>query len=558
MSLKKTAVLTAAILALMPAFSQGADSNQKTELETEKKTHYSYRISDITFKTRGRTKPEALERNLSLLPKEHVFKSEKAFIKYLDEVKQQIINKRMFSSVEYDFTTQEKEGVAEATVVYNTKDTHNILLLPKPSFDSNSGIEVKFKLKDNNFLGLMNDFNVDFNGQLGNEDYPDDYSKVTVGINFSYDYPFTFKNTKDEWSNSLSIDWEIGQEKPDFSISSGLTIGIPLWADHELDLTFEQSLTRDADYIEYDDELYFTEFAKLALPFVIGHIDNTTEITYTPSVSFSYDWDADGLNKENTDMIRTPVVSLEQNFAFSKIDWNHENNFKNGYYFSATQGFAVNFYDKKFSEQFMPSFKCEAKYFLGFKWIGFEADVNFYTGLNTTKKIGPWIRGARDNQKFKIRFGEPDVDSHNLALETHSALVFNFNMPVHIITTHWLDWSYAIFGAYDTKPKAVKVLAAVPHLLMKYMDFEMQWSPFFDVGLLENRLTHNTFFYKEGIYTCGLEVLIYPSKWRSFVVRGSIGLDVSDKILDGKKGFDSSWRKPSSPFEIYFGLGTHF
>ena len=92
---------------------------------------------------------------------------------------------------------------------------------------------------------------------------------------------------------------------------------------------------------------------------------------------------------------------------------------------------------------------------------------------------------------------------------------------------------------------------------MKYMDFEMQWAPFFDAGLLENRLTNNTFFYKEGIYTCGLEVLIYPSKWKSFVVRGSIGLDVSDKILDGKKGFDSSWRKPTSPFEIYFGLGTH-
>ena len=85
----------------------------------------------------------------------------------------------------------------------------------------------------------------------------------------------------------------------------------------------------------------------------------------------------------------------------------------------------------------------------------------------------------------------------------------------------------------------------------------MQWAPFVDAALIENRSTGNVFFYKEGIYTCGLEVLVYPAKWKSFVVRGSIGIDVSRKVLNGHKGFDSTWRSPSKNYEIYFGLGTH-
>lgn len=71
-----------------------------------------------------------------------------------------------------------------------------MLIFPKPSLDTNSGIEIKLKLKDNNFLGLMNDLNVDLNLNFGDDDEPDNYSKVTTGFAFSYDYPLILESPK--------------------------------------------------------------------------------------------------------------------------------------------------------------------------------------------------------------------------------------------------------------------------------------------------------------------------------------------------------------------------
>ncbi len=97
----------------------------------------------------------------------------------------------------------------------------------------------------------------------------------------------------------------------------------------------------------------------------------------------------------------------------------------------------------------------------------------------------------------------------------------------------------------------------MPRKIFRYIDFELQLSPFVDAALIKNRGTGSNLNYKEGIYTGGLEVLVYPEKWKSFVIRGSIGLDISKEILDGHLGFDSSWRGGKA-WEAFIGLGLQF
>ena len=55
-------------------------------------------------------------------------------------------------------------------------------------------------------------------------------------------------------------------------------------------------------------------------------------------------------------------------------------------------------------------------------------------------------------------------------------------------------------------------------------------------------------------------MLVYPAKWRSLVVRGSVGIDAGRKIVDKvvDKLFDSSWRKNCSAVEIYIGIGLQY
>ncbi|MDD7268450.1 MAG: hypothetical protein PUH13_01420, partial [Treponema sp.] len=59
-----------------------------------------------------------------------------------------------------------------------------------------------------------------------------------------------------------------------------------------------------------------------------------------------------------------------------------------------------------------------------------------------------------------------------------------------------------------------------------------------------------------GLYAGGIEVLVYPLKWSSFTVRGSVGLDLGRYIFADKLNLD--WRQNCSKYEISFGIGLHY
>ena len=56
---------------------------------------------------------------------------------------------------------------------------------------------------------------------------------------------------------------------------------------------------------------------------------------------------------------------------------------------------------------------------------------------------------------------------------------------------------------------------------------------------------------KEGFYTAGGEIILYPNKMRSIQVRGSIGIDISSRI------FKQEWRTKRGP-EIEVGIGLFY
>ena len=95
---------------------------------------------------------------------------------------------------------------------------------------------------------------------------------------------------------------------------------------------------------------------------------------------------------------------------------------------------------------------------------------------------------------------------------------------------------------------------------MRYFDFEMHISPFFDFALSDNLITGKTFAIKDGWYAAGLEVLVYPAKWRSLVVRASAGIDAGRKIIKKavSKLIDDTWRKQVSALEISIGIGLFY
>ncbi len=102
-----------------------------------------------------------------------------------------------------------------------------------------------------------------------------------------------------------------------------------------------------------------------------------------------------------------------------------------------------------------------------------------------------------------------------------------------------------------------KKIFKVPHKLFSVLNFELQASPFIDIALTRNRVANTIFKLQDGFYSGGIEVLIYPLKWKSFVVRTSLGFDLGKFFFEDK--LNISWRDVSvSPYEIYFGLGLNY
>ena len=227
----------------------------------------------------------------------------------------------------------------------------------------------------------------------------------------------------------------------------------------------------------------------------------------------------------------------------------------NGFAFNTSEYIGWNFRAESINEKVTPYLEVKAQMFKSFKYVGFATNIYLFAGLNKNTKIGSSLRGAADYQKFNT--SEP-IDANNYALETPGVLVINFDIPVHIITTNWLKWGKAMFGSYaDLSPKMQKVFK-LPHKLFSVLDFELQLSPFVDIGFIQNRATNHFFYYKEGIYTTGIEMLVYPVKWRNYVVRASIGIDAGKKWLDDALGLESNYRTSAKNWEAYFGLGTQF
>jgi len=503
-------------------------------------TAEQFRIASSYYISSGITKSSALQRTMPLDTK-RTFNSEEELTKYLDDIVQQLMNLRLLENISYHYEYLEAEGnCIPVSVTIMVSDSKHFVALPNFSYDSNSGVELKLKIKDTNFLGNLNTLNFDFNGELVQESEKE-APQLALGINFDYELPFTLFNLANAWSNDFSFSWILGKDYPEFNYTTGLSFEVPL-GQHGLDFSFKQSIKRDEDYLTYGDDLYAVENASISLPLTIGRIKDTTKVVYTPSINFIYNWDSDGINPLNEDL-SSPILNVAQGLATSRVNW--KGNFRDGFFLSGSQSFGWNFQ----TEQFVPGISSTIDFYKAFKYAGICSQFYAFGLLGSSNSIGTYLRGIRDNQTF--------ADGSYYALKVPAALVFSLDLPVHIITTHWMDWGYAMFGSYDTFPKVSKVLFWIPHKLFKYLDFEMQLSPFIDMALTRNRNNNTTFSYKDGFYAAGMEVLVYPSKWPSFVVRGSVGFDVGRKFLANY--LNMSWRDASIPkYEIYFGLGLNY
>ncbi len=507
-----------------------------------------YQIRNVNYDISGITRPYALKRAVEI-DKKTVFESYEELSAYVDNLRQLFNNQRNLASsivnVKYDSFADE-EGITGITLNIITIDSKHFLFVPYPKYNSNDGFILKLKAKDTNFLGTMETLNFDLNFSVEPQDDTSDEYDTKFGINLQYDYPFKIWRLDSKWKNNFSISYTIGETKPEFSYKTGFVFELP-FDNISLKLDLTQGIARNFDYTEYDDELYFTEGAKLSMPYKAGKIENFDDVRFSPYISYDWYWDKNGISSSNGDL-SSPVLRVGYTVDTGRINWTE--NFRNGVTMNMDQHVGYNYQN----ENYLASVSGNLALYKAFKYAGiYSRFIGFYN-FNSTTSIGSYLRGIRDDQHYSQKAWEKAgyTGEAPKALNTSAAIVGNIDIPIHIVTTDWLAFDAFLFGESSWLTNHLR--------WMRYFDFELQIAPFVDFAFCNNEVTGKTFAIKDGFYSGGLEVLVYPAKWRSLVVRASCGIDAGRKIVKKvvSKLIDDSWRREVSAIELSIGIGLHY
>lgn len=484
--------------------------------ESYKIVDAEYDIKGAGFKFMGKTREYPLKRKFGL-DKKTIFESREALEHYLANYKLSLESSRYFDQVKVDYEAKPSvsEGLYDVVLLIDIQDSHHLLVMPYPKYSSNSGLTLKLKAKDTNFFGSLNTMNTELNLKAKKDEFKS-------GFSFSFDAPFSVGPFDATFVNDYSVDYVLadGQSGIEWDTETGISLSHS-FGRVGISFGIYQYTYRDIDYKEYGDEIYFKENVSFGLPITLATLSNFTNITYSPSVSYNWNWDFDGIDKANDDL-SGPTISFSHSISNGKVTWN--DNFRKGYDLSLSNTFEYNFQRHDWN----PNIQFDAEFFWNYKandqeiWNRFgicskllafhyfDMPGNKY---KYGKGIGDYLRGILDDGFF----GNDKPSS-----TASSGIVFNLDLPHHVFT--------ALF------PKEI-------------LSFDFQFSPFFDMALVYNRRTGKVFAWEDGYYCAGFEFLIYPLKWSSVTVRASLGVDLKSNL------FVEGLMKNK---EIFIGLGLQY
>ena len=504
-----------------------------------------YKINNVTYDIRGCghwifgcTQEYALATQVPV-DKKTTFENEEAFNLYLEDLQKQLVNLRTFETIEVTYeiesniTPYAQEAINLVNVIITVKDSFHHFAIPGPKYNSNTGLTFKLKIKDTNFLGSLNTLSSDIYFLIPTDE--SDGNKTEFGFNCNVDYPFKAGIFNAIWLNDLGISYTIGDDMPEWNIRTGLRLIYPM---EKTSLIFEtnQRFVNNFEYKDFGDNLYFVNDLKFYAPLTIANLNYFGKLNYTPYSIVSVNWDHDYISEENS-ALSSPVMTLGHKISFGRTDWNQ--NIRTGLSLSLDNFYTYNFQRQTFYPQLefiVAGYKkidlFEDSYFL--RNFGIVAKSTVFTYLFNPKKdefiyndgnaIGHLLRGIRDSQVYQ--------GTNISSLNPTNALILNFDLPIHIFTTNF------------TKS------------FLRYFNFDLQLSPFFDMALCYNKITQTYFSFEDGFYGTGIEIIVYPAKWSGITLRGSVGIDAGRKFFANHLNMD--WRENVSKKEFSVGFGLHY
>lgn len=461
-----------------------------------------YVLRSVDFDAKGRSRPFVMMQKID--PYRRMigmsFPDREALEAFIADRRQVLLNERVLASVTTSYEATPAEGGGfDVALRFHTVDTINIVVLPYPKGNTNTGLDIGLRGRDYNFLGSMQplELNLDY--------FLDMDKKSAIGAYLAFETPVRLFGQEWAVGASENVRVPIGSGDTPASITKlDLNYRIPISgfvAKLAASQTFSYNALGVNPAAEDDpDEWFLTESLAVSATIPLtGDVRSLGPLTYSPSLSFVVNWKPGDVllyhGREGA------TISFDNGFSFGRVDW--IDNFRRGLTVSLSNDYSYAFaYD-----DFIGDLSLVVDGFTPLaSWIGVAARISvtdrflYGSSEDAIGGLGSNMRGIADAR-----------------IEAFAAGFVNLSVPV-------------------------KLFDVPMHLLFKknWFDFGLQAQPFVDVGIVPGRADW-------FLCSSGLELLVFPAAFRSFIFRVSAGADIMSVVETG----DPDW-------ELSFGTGLAY
>jgi hypothetical protein len=496
-------------------------------------TGVMYVIRTLDFNITGRTRPFAIIDTGEFKEGEEI-RGTANLEKYIRDKTQLLVNQRVLEEVRIDYTLGQAEGDGKIPVdlLITVKDTWNLIGVPYPKYDTNSGFELIIKARDYNFLGTMYPLRIDLGYKY------DEKSKNSVVFEIDSDTPFT----------ALGYNWNLDFDhlfsyRPDVEESlyyknvTGLSMEFP-FKTTTFTFGFEESLTLN----EENDDKYKAQYgdfqkgpymaSKLYTQWEIPtgfDVADYGELTYTPEISATFNY---GFPKYPLDEFRLgPFLKFNHSLGFNRINW--IGNYRRGFDVSTENTYNYNFHKiEKNEKNFDIDYSISGTgHFIIADNLGISGRLQFhhwfYHDPDYYDKAGDALRGILDK-----------------SVHADYMLSLNLDFPIRVFRFLPSQW----FGTSK----------------LRLFDFDLHFSPVIDLALYHDPDSETTFSPKNMLASGGVELIVFPAFMRSLYIRASIAWNFVKSVNSPGGSYLPSGLPviPKLPGgdnrEIFIGIGHHY
>jgi hypothetical protein len=437
--------------------------------------------------------------------------------KYIKDKTQLLMNERVLEKVTITYTIGDKteDGKYPVDLQIYVKDTWNIVAIPRPKYDSNSGWDITLKARDYNFLGTMSPLRLDL-GYIYDED-----KKSSFKLEIDSNIPFRAFDLNWNIKSFNAFNYRPGTDQPFFYKDiTGISVELPVKST-TITVGFNESFLVNEEnddiykerYGNFQDGFYMSSnpYFKWNIPTGL-EAGEWGELEYTPGLSanFNHEFPAWALD----DIRKGPFLTFSHKLGFKRVDW--IGNFQKGLDVSV---------DNSFKYDFFKSGRNKNPWNIDLKLSGTgHFIITDFFGISSRLMYRQWAYYDYGYDKAgDVLRGIPDKDIY-----ADYMISLNLDFPVRVLRflpSVWLD-----------KPK------------LRIFNLDLHLSPVIDTMIYHDPVNNTEFSLKNTLVAGGMEIIVFPEFFRSLYLRISFGWNLSDF---------SKWRG-SELFEFFLGTDFHY